>query len=81
MPSDDTIHNLLDFLFGKKQLQKAAGTAPAVAPPAAPSTAQTDLAKAIAANPNNQPKSDTTAMKILGAPRKKKPVMPLTPED
>ncbi len=50
--------DIFDKLMGRSALKKAEGPpAPAAsAPPPASSTAQTDLAAAIAANPNNQPK-------------------------
>ncbi len=48
--------DIFDKLMGRSALKKAEGPPAPSTPPSASSTAQTDLAAAIAANPNNQPK-------------------------
>ncbi len=71
---DDKPDGILDFLFGRWALKKAADQGHTVTPPTqGPSQSTYDyLSKEIAKNPNNQPQATPTpdAMKVLAAPSK-----------
>ncbi len=71
MPGDNP--SFLDRLFGRAALKKAADPLAATAQPlpTQTSTAQTDLAKQIAANPNNQTQADKD--KIVAKPSNRWP--------
>jgi hypothetical protein len=70
VPADNP--TFLDRLFGRTALKKAADPLAATAQPlpTQSSTAQTDLAKAIAANPNNQPQPTDPAKKPAVSPNR-----------
>ena len=69
----DILTKILTFFFGPQRIlnQAANPNSPQIRPNTVPqNNAQQALAAAIAANPNNNPQPDPTAMKVLASPSK-----------